>query len=248
MTETRHKHALPRDVWPEARPRVPAAPPRRKAQAGPPWFRTGRAVLGLVVVVAVAVVASLVAGGSEDPSEASGTPGLVAPGEGIDWITEDGSAYRMTVRPSVEPVGTASPSGCVQVPARGTTNLRFVVEVVNRTPTRAEVPELEFAANLAESGAVDTEPVAFSEASKQIEMTPVVGTRTCADSSRVGPIGRVRIDSGASVAFTGTIAGVREPIGDGLAVIIRYAEADAGSATGSTTTVVRVPFAGFAGS
>jgi len=244
MTETRHKHALPKDVRTELRHRVPVSAPRRKAQARPPWFRTGRGALVLAVVVVLAVAAVLVAGGSEDPADPSGTPGLVAPGKGIDWIAEDGSAYRMTVRPSVEPVGTASPNGCVPVPGPGTTNLQFVVEVVNRTPTRAEVPELEFAANVTESGAVDLEPVAFAEASRRIEMAPVVGARTCADSARVGPIGRVRIDSGASVSFTGTIAGVQEPIGDGLEVLIRYAEADAASATGSTTTVVRVPFAG----
>lgn len=244
MTETRHKHALPKDVRSELRPRGPASAPRRKAQARPPWFRSGRGVLALVVLVVSAVVVVLVAGGSEDPADSSGTPGLVVAGTGIDWVAEDGSAYRMTVQPSVEPVDDASSSGCVPVPAPGTTNLRFVVEVVNRTPTRAEVPELEFAANLTDSGAVEPEPVAFAEASRRIEMTPVVGARTCADSARVGPIGRVRIDSGASVIFTGTIAGVREPVGDGLEVLIRYAEADSASATGSTTTVVRVPFDG----
>ncbi len=244
MTETRHKHALPKDVRPEPRPRPATSAPGRRARTRQPWVRRRRVVLvpvGLAAVVAGTVVVALTVGGSEDPTEASGPPDLVAAGRGINWIAEDGSAYRMTVLPSVERVGTASPSGCAPTPSPGTTNLQFLVEVVNRTPTRAEVPELEFAVNLTRSGEVDPGPTAFDEASRQVEMTPGVGARSCAESARVGPIGRVRIEPGDAVTFTGTIAGVQEPIGAGLAVMIRFAEADAASATGSTTAVVRVP-------
>lgn len=244
MTETKHKHALPKDVRPEPRPRVAASAPGRRARVRQPWFRSGRAGLVLVLVVAVLAgmaVAALTVGGSGDPAEASDPPGVVAAGRGISWVAEDGSAYRMTVRPAAAPIETASSTGCVPAPGPGATNLQFVVEVVNRTPTRAEVPELEFAVNLAGDGSVDPGPVAFAEASRQIEMTPVVGARSCADSAEVSPIGRVRIEPGGSVTFTGTIAGVREPVGAGLAVMIRYAKADTASATGSTTAVVRVP-------
>lgn len=225
MTETKHKHVRPK--------------------ADGSWLRTGRGRAALVlVVVGGAVVARLLTGGSEDPADAAASLGLAAPGKGIDWIAEDGSAYRMSVTPSVRPVGTASPSGCITAPTPGTTNLRFVVEVQNRTPTAAEVPELEFAANVTDDGAVEPAPVAFAEASKRIEVVPLVGARTCAESSRLGPLGRERIEPGATATFTGTLAGVTTPVEPGLALIIRYAEADAEAASGSTKTVVRVPFVG----
>lgn len=223
MTETKHKHVRPK--------------------TDRSWFRTGRGRTALVLVaVAGAVLARLLTGGSEDPADAVGTPGIAAPGKGIDWIAEDGSAYRLIVTPSVRPVSAASPSGCITAPSPDTTNLRFVVEVENRTPTAAEVPELEFAANVTGSGEVEQDPIAFTEASKRIEVVPLVGARTCAESSRVGPLGRERIESGASVTFTGTLAGVKTPVEPGLALIIRYAEADAEAASGSSKTVVRVPF------
>lgn len=237
MSESKHKHA------------------RRRAEPDPERARRWRTRIAAgLVVVGVVVAFRLLTGGTDEPAEAIDDPGATpgaaagaAAGDGTAWITPDGSAYRMTVRPETEFLSVTSPSGCIQAAAAGTTNLRFTVLIENRTPTAAPVPEVEFAANLTKSGSVEPSLRTFAKASRRIEVVPLATARTCDEAARLGPTGRDPIPPGASVMFTGTLAGVATPVGDGLALLVRYVEADAEAEKGSSTTLVRVPFPEFPG-
>jgi len=246
MTESKHKHARSKDERPTEVTRDRSERARRKAEAAVPWTRTTRGwlALGGVVLGGVLVFRLLTDGSADggDPAdELAGASGSTLAGV-TSWIAKDGSAYRMTVTPSSQLVNAASSSGCIPVPSAGTTNLQFTVEIENKSPTAAAVPSLEFAANIKDSGVVDAKLTSFARASTRIELLPLATTRSCAEASQIGPVGRDAIEPGTSTTFTGTLAGVRTPIGDGLALIVRYVKADARAASGASKSLVTVPF------
>lgn len=224
MTESKHKHARAK----EDRPRT----------------RAGRLVGVVALVLGVLAAYWLVAGGAEeqvDPSDALAAAAGTRSAGSTEWIAKDGYAYRMTVASSEQFVNVASASGCITVPAAGTTNLRFTVLIENRSPTAAPVPALEFAANLTDAGVVDSTLTSFAKASKRIELLPVGAARTCEESSRISPAGREKIEPGSIASFTGTLAGVKTPLGEGLSLVVRFLKADAGSRSGESQALVMVP-------
>lgn len=224
MTESKHKHARVR----EDRPRT----------------SRGRIVLVVVLVLGALATYWFLAGGGEkqvDPSDALAAAAGTRSAGSTEWIAKDGYAYRMTVASSEQFVNVASASGCITVPPPGTTNLQFTVLIENRSPTAAPVPALEFAANLTDAGVVDTRLTSFAKASKRIELLPIAAARTCEESSRISPAGREKIEPGSIASFTGTLAGVKTPLGDGLSLIVRFLKADAGSRSGASPALVMVP-------
>jgi hypothetical protein len=215
----------------------------KHARAKTPWSRTTRGRLAAAVLLIGTAVGVRVATTDDDKADPLEEVSGARPAtDGITWVAQDGSAYRMTVTPSSRFVNAASPSGCITVPPPGTTNLRFTVTVQNRTPRATPVPGLEFAANLAESGAVHP-GLTFAEASKRIEVLPLATARTCDQASRVDAGAREPIPPGESITFTGTLAGVRTPLDESLALLVRYSRADASAPDGSELVVATVPFA-----
>lgn len=251
MTESKHKHARAKDERPVDVPRTRSEGSRsdgarRRAEARTPWTRTTWGRLAIAAVLAGGVVLFRVltdgtAGDADPTDELSGASSASAL-DATEWVAQDGSAYRMTVKPSLILVNAGSSSGCITIPSPDRTNLRFTVEVENVSPTAAAVPSLEFAANMTAAGVVDPDLTSFAKASKRIELLPLTA-RTCADAARIGPAGRELIAPGSTVVFTGTLGGVATPVDDQLALIVRYVRADADGESGSAKALVTVPFA-----
>jgi hypothetical protein len=158
------------------------------------------------------------------------------------WRTLDGSSYRMTVEPSSAPDDDASPEGCVPAPADGRANLRFEVRIENLSGRPAPMPEVLFAVNASPSGELDRSPEAQAGTNRSIEMTPRAPRVPCDDAAAIRPTGRDEIPEGETVTFRGTVGGIVRPVPDGLALLIRYIQADELHPKLASTAGLRVPF------
>ena len=61
----------------------------------------------------------------------------------------------------------------------------------------------------------------------------------------VRPAGRGTLAKGGSQTFDGVVGGIVEPAADGLALIVRYVQADDGNIGGSSTAELLAPFPPF---
>jgi hypothetical protein len=243
MTETsKHRQSHRKESRPGLRgsraggARVKPAEPVRRHQPGRfAWLRTTRgAVLLAVVVLGAAVALRLAVGGSkDDDTSASGPIGPAPQHFGTEWRTADGSSYQITLTQIAQHVAAAPRDGCVPPAAAGLTNLRFLVRIDNTGSKTAPVPSVAFAVNTKPSGAI-SKSLSFAKASRRISLTPA-GAQSCADASRTGG-GTIAPQSAAT--FTGMLGGVKRPVGAGLALIVRYTQADAAAPGGSGTAEI----------
>lgn len=220
-----------------SKPPKAAKPPRAKRER-PGWLRWK------VVVPIVAGAALLFALQqiflTDDPTDPIRSSGL--PTYGAEWTTADGSAYRITVVPSNELVHTASPDGCIKAPASGHTSVGFSVRVENLSDHPAPFPDVAFAANVNADGAVDLSALTLTAGSRNIEVTPRVKGTPCDEAYLVRPAGRGKLKEGGSATFEAVVGGIVEPPPTGLALIVRYVQADGAKPGGSTTAEILAPF------
>ena len=161
---------------------------------------------------------------------------------GSEWKTADGSSYRITIVPSNERVDGASPGGCIKAPTSGHANVGFAVRIENLSDKAAPMPDVAFAANVNPKGELDLAALSLNTASRNIEVTPRAEDVPCSEASTVRPAGRDKLAKGDSVTFEGVVGGILEPVPNGLALIVRYVQAD-GSDTGTSSTAeVLAPF------
>lgn len=208
--------------------RVPAPRLRRRGSARPArtrgrrtrWYRTGSGQLliaGGAVVVAV-LLRVLAPGGTSAPDAPLGQ-GL--PHFGADWTAADGSTYRITVTPLGAPSSQASADGCVPVPAAGFVNARFGIRISNFSGRRADVPSVDFGANLDASGAGDPTVTDVQADTRNVAVTPHPGGG-CSRASSITPAGRTSMEDGEVLDFVGVVGGIAVPVQPGVSVIIRY--------------------------
>jgi hypothetical protein len=253
MTEpSKHKHAGRRIATPEA-PATPAAKQPGGARIKPPeqvrrnrpsrlaWARTTRGQVAIAVgVLALALVVRFAVGGGDDKNANQTPVGAARTTYGTDWKTADGHSYEITVSPIAELVNASSDHGCVAAPAPGKTNLRFTVRIDNKGSDPAPVPGVRFAANVKASGAIMA-GVSFEKASRHIDLSPLRNLRDCTGSAQITGDGET-IGPKSSVTYSGLIGGVKTPVGGGLALIVRYTQADASAPGGSGTADVVVQY------
>ncbi|RNL60594.1 hypothetical protein EFK50_19975 [Nocardioides marmoriginsengisoli] len=213
---------------------------RRRAPARLPGTPV-RVLVAVVAVAGAALLLRLVLGG-EDAADDGQTPvGAALTTVGNTWKTAAGDSYRLTITPINEPVNVGSNDGCVPAPRAGRTNLRFTVRIDNEGAAPAQVPRLEFGANVTAAGAVSP-GLTFTKASKAIAITPQRKARDCAAAARVNK-GDDEIAPASAAIYTGLIGGIKTPVGAGLSLIVRYEYADPGGPGGSSTKdlVARFP-------
>lgn len=184
------------------------------------WYRTGPgqlAIAGTAVVVAV-LLRTFAPGGTDTP----GVPlGQGLPHFGADWTTSDGSKYRITVTPLSELSSRPSDGGCVPSPADGFVNARFAIRVSNFSGRSADVPAVDFGANLDASGTPDPTVVEIQPQRHNVALSPRAGNG-CRAAASLGPAGRDRMDDGEVLDLVGVVGGIRVPVQPGVSVIIRY--------------------------
>jgi hypothetical protein len=195
-----------------------------------------------VIVIGLAVLTRVLAGGHGSAAPEKQAPGAIGPATfGADWRTVGGGHYRISATPLTATMNTASDSGCIPAPAAGRKNVRFSVQIENLSSKDAAVPTVSFAANLTSAGTIAKSVDTYAKASKQVELSPQPDAQNCAGMATVLPAKREPISGEGSITLTGVIGGVRTPI-TGLALIARYDEADATKASGEKHAEVLVPF------
>jgi len=218
------------------RPGTAGRPARKPGRSGLSWHRTGAGQLtiaGVAVVLAV-LLRVLVPGGADSP----GVPlGQGLPHFGADWTSSDGSKYRITVTPLAELSSKPSQDGCVPAPADGFVNARFGIRISNFSGRDAEVPTVDFGANLDASGTANPTLIDLQPDRTNVAVTPHPGKR-CGGASSITPSGRKKMKDGEVLDLVGVVGGISIPVQPGVSVIIRYR-------AGSGSTELLAPFPAF---
>ena len=174
-------------------------------------------IAGAAVVLAL-LLRTLAPGGADAP----GAPlGQGLPHFGADWTTANGSKYRITVTPLGELSSKPSADGCVRAPADGFVNARFGIRISNFSGREADVPRVDFGANLDASGVADPTVVDLPGDRTNVAVTPHPGDR-CSGVASIRSSGRHRMKDGEVVDLVGVVGGIAVPVQPGVAVIIRY--------------------------
>jgi hypothetical protein len=161
---------------------------------------------------------------------------------GAEWVTIDGSSYRMSVEASVEELDDASPGGCIDEPASGHANLGFTVLLENLTDEAAPMPDVVFAVNATEAGQLDMSPESLAGANQTIELSPRAEGARCEEASAIHPAGREPLEPGGSTSFRGLVGGIVTPVPSGLVLIVRYVQADRANPAVASSADILVPF------
>lgn len=202
------------------RPGATRRPARKPGRSGQRWYRTGTGQLTIAgaAVVAAVLLRVLVPGGAESP----GVPlGQGLPHFGADWTSSDGSKYRVTVTPLAELSSKPSADGCVPAPANGFVNARFGIRISNFSGREADVPTVDFGANLDASGTANPTLIDLQPDRRNVAVTPHPGDR-CAGASSITSSGRKQMKDGEVLDFVGVVGGIAIPVQPGVSVIIRY--------------------------
>ncbi|RNL75496.1 hypothetical protein [Nocardioides marmorisolisilvae] len=216
--------------------RVPAPRVHRPGRSGIRWYRTGAGQLTIAgcAVVAAILLRTLAPGGADAP----GVPlGQGLPHFGADWTTTDGSKYRITVTPLAELSSKPSADGCVPAPADGFVNARFGIRISNFSGRKADVPAIDFGANLDASGVANPTVIDLQPDRSNVAVTPHPGDR-CSGAASIRAGGRKQLDDGEVLDLVGVVGGIAIPVQPGVSVIIRYRAA-------SGPTELLAPFPAF---
>lgn len=184
------------------------------------WYRTGSGQLLIAggAVVAAVLLRVLAPGGTAAPGPPLGQ-GL--PHFGVDWTAADGSKYRITVTPLGDPSSRASADGCVPAPAAGFVNARFGIRISNFSGRRADVPRVDFGANLDANGVGDPTVTDVPADRRNVAVTPHPGGG-CSRASSITPAGGTSMKDGEVLDFVGVVGGIALPVQPGVSVIVRY--------------------------
>jgi hypothetical protein len=225
----------------------PLPPPGRPPRSH--WERpSGHFLAALVSLITIGVCLLLLQRIDESKDEAAvaASTTTTLPSSTATWQTVDGSTYEIVVTPSSAPSDQASTSGCIGAPHGATTNLGFTVKITNTSIDReAPTPQVAFGVNVGSSGAVDPAITTLDDAKTTIEVGPVAAGTSCTVARGIpagagGPLG-----PGTSADYTGVVGGAPSPVPDGLALIVRYFQADAAQVargTGFSAVDLVVPF------
>lgn len=203
------------------------------------------ALLSLVTIAVCLLVLQRIDEHKEEAAVSAATTTTLR-SERATWQTVDGNTYEIVVTPSSAPSDEPSTNGCIGAPHDGTANLRFTVRITNTSIDKsAPTPQVAFGVNLGGSGAVDPAITTLDDAKTTIEVGPVKAGTSCTVARGIPAGSGDVLGPGASAEYHGVVGGAPSPVPDGLALIVRYFQADAAQVargTGFSAVDKVVPF------
>lgn len=223
--------APPRQEAPRPVPLM-EAPPRpsrsRRSQFERPSGHLIAAIVSLVVIlVSLLALQQVEEQRDADALEAANTTSTTLPGYSAEWTAQGGGTYRVTATPSLDVLDQASRYGCLDKPTVGHVNALFTVVIENTSADQeAPVPQLAFGANLRDGFLDPAITTLDGGGSTDIEVGPIEEGASCSLARSIAAGQGTPIPPGGSATFTGAVGEVPSPFPAGLALIVRYFQAD----------------------